>query len=63
MEVKYHASIEKRNKTNDPGGLNTGTTYGRTAKPDGLVSKSVENGTPVIYVGLNYRLNSKMQGF
>ncbi|CAG8961741.1 hypothetical protein HYFRA_00006283 [Hymenoscyphus fraxineus] len=39
------------------GGLNAGTTYARTAKPDGLVTKSVENGSPVIYVGMNYRLN------
>ncbi|CAG8979245.1 hypothetical protein HYALB_00013313, partial [Hymenoscyphus albidus] len=42
------------------GGLNAGTTYARTTKPDGLVTKSVENGSPVIYVGMNYRLNSKV---
>ncbi|TVY82984.1 Secreted lipase [Lachnellula suecica] len=39
------------------GGLNTGTAYARTAAPDGLVRESVENGLPVIYVALNYRLS------
>lgn len=40
------------------GGLNSGTAYDRTAQPDGLIQQSVENGHPVIYVAMNYRLNS-----
>lgn len=40
------------------GGLNSGSAYANTAKPDGLVLESVANGLPVIYVAMNYRLNS-----
>ncbi|KAG9229986.1 Alpha/Beta hydrolase protein [Amylocarpus encephaloides] len=40
------------------GGLNTGTAYDRTSRPDGLIQQSVENGLPVLYVGMNYRLNA-----
>ncbi|KAH8648285.1 putative lipase [Tricladium varicosporioides] len=39
------------------GGLNTGTAYDRTARPDAFIQQSVKTGTPVIYVGMNYRLN------
>ncbi|KUJ09406.1 alpha/beta-hydrolase [Mollisia scopiformis] len=39
------------------GGLNSGTAYARTNQPDGLIQQSIENGYPVIYVAMNYRLN------
>ncbi|KAM3086947.1 hypothetical protein ACMFMG_001062 [Clarireedia jacksonii] len=39
------------------GGLNKGTANERTAAPDGLIRQSIETGEPVIYVGMNYRLN------
>ncbi|KAA8569741.1 hypothetical protein EYC84_001324 [Monilinia fructicola] len=39
------------------GGYFTGTVNERTAAPDGLIHASVEAGEPVIYVGMNYRLN------
>ncbi|QDS72822.1 hypothetical protein FKW77_006783 [Venturia effusa] len=39
------------------GGLFTGTAYQRVQTGEGLVSESVKNGLPVIYVAMNYRLN------
>ncbi|KAF5876870.1 putative carboxylesterase type b protein [Botrytis fragariae] len=39
------------------GGLFTGTVNERTTAPDGLIHASVASGEPVIYVGMNYRLN------
>ncbi|KAB8288475.1 hypothetical protein EYC80_010140 [Monilinia laxa] len=39
------------------GGYFTGTVNERTTAPDGLIHASVEAGEPVIYVGMNYRLN------
>ncbi|RDI87227.1 hypothetical protein Vi05172_g2956 [Venturia inaequalis] len=39
------------------GGLFTGTAYERVLTGEGLVSESVKNGLPVIYVAMNYRLN------
>lgn len=41
------------------GGLFTGTAYQRVQTGEGLVSESVKNGLPIIYVAMNYRLNSK----
>lgn len=41
------------------GGLFTGTAYERVLTGEGLVSESVKNGLPVIYVAMNYRLNSR----
>lgn len=41
------------------GGLFSGTAYQRVQTGEGLVSESVKNGLPVIYVAMNYRLNSK----
>lgn len=41
------------------GGLFTGTAYQRVQTGEGLVSESVKNDLPVIYVAMNYRLNSK----
>lgn len=41
------------------GGLFTGQAYERTQTGEGLVNESVENGLPVVYVALNYRLNSE----
>ncbi|ESZ90678.1 hypothetical protein SBOR_8940 [Sclerotinia borealis F-4128] len=39
------------------GGYFTGTVNERTTAPDGLIHASVAGGEPVIYVGINYRLN------
>ncbi|THV50154.1 hypothetical protein BGAL_0163g00220 [Botrytis galanthina] len=39
------------------GALIDGTVNERTTAPDGLIHASVEGGQPVIYVGMNYRLN------
>ncbi|KAH8882006.1 putative lipase [Thozetella sp. PMI_491] len=39
------------------GGLNTGQNRDPLTMPDALVLESIENGLPVIHVGLNYRLN------
>jgi hypothetical protein len=41
------------------GGLNSGSANDASTAPDGLVLQSVGNGHPVLYVAMNYRLNSK----
>lgn len=41
------------------GGLFTGQAYERTQGGEGLVKQSVENGLPVVFVAMNYRLNSR----
>lgn len=41
------------------GGLFFGHINDRTTDPDGLILESVANGLPVIYVAMNYRLNSR----
>ncbi|KAK7539765.1 putative lipase [Phyllosticta citribraziliensis] len=39
------------------GSLFSGNINDPTANPDGLILQSVENGLPVVYVAMNYRLN------
>lgn len=41
------------------GGLFTGHINERTNEPDALIAESVANGLPVVYVAMNYRLNSE----
>lgn len=41
------------------GGYSVGQIYDMFYMPDQLVEDSVSNGTPVIYVAMNYRLGSK----
>lgn len=41
------------------GGFWSGSNSEPTTAPDGLVLESVENGLPVIYVAINYRLGCK----
>ena len=41
------------------GSLFSGNINDPTADPGGLIQQSVDNGLPVVYVAMNYRLNSK----
>jgi carboxylesterase type B len=41
------------------GGLILGSNHNAATAPDALIAESVENGTPVIHVSLNYRLGGK----
>ncbi|KAF2103990.1 prolyl oligopeptidase-like protein [Rhizodiscina lignyota] len=42
--------------TSRKGGLNTGSASLTSTTPDGMIRQSVENGLPVLYVAMNYRL-------
>ena len=44
------------------GASTTGTIYDDFLDPTGLVQRSVENGTPVIYAAVNYRVSSTPHG-
>jgi carboxylesterase type B len=41
------------------GGFEIGQAYDNVYQPDQLILNSVKNGSPVIYVAMNYRLGSK----
>ncbi|RDW59554.1 carboxylic ester hydrolase-19 [Coleophoma cylindrospora] len=62
LKVARPASVNARSKLPVMvyiygGGLFNGHINERTTVPDGLILESVENGLPIIYVAMNYRLN------